>query len=58
MSCPRFLKRKRYENLQGQVRDRGDVQRSVELGEQEPVRVRWVTRQQQMNHPSMHPILQ
>ena len=43
------------EILQGNVRGRGDVQRSVELGKQEPLRLCWITRQEQLNHPSIYP---
>ena len=35
-------------NLQGKVRDWGDVQRPVELGKQEPLRVRRVKRERQL----------
>jgi hypothetical protein len=41
--------------LQDKVRGRGDVQRFVELGKQEPLRLCWITRQEQLNHPSIHP---
>jgi len=41
--------------LQGKVRGRGDVQRSVELGKQEPLRLCWITGQEQLNHTSIHP---